>query len=1042
MGSTGKTEIKESLKREEGDLQNRMNMKDFEKMKTMFLAPDLSEPVSLTREEFIDRISSVVGWGTKKEYGELFDRIDVTRDGSIDWEKVTSFLLLELNEKDERTKSTIVPQWKDIVFLPLLHKEAIHKMVYLKTSSRYLSVSKDGLLGVWGDSLELHQSIRIATDSVRPKDLWVTSLASMPNVNKIAVAFTSKEICFYDLLSKQEFSCQYKLQDLENTPLSMDYWYNPSDLNKAVLSFGDTGGQVNGICFTTAMITLFERTSSSPDQDSVTIIKWKELISSSHKCCYVFRFMAHSRSWVRQVKYIGNLEAFLSCSTCSTNSMVLGWKERDKAAPRTTTISTIKGINAFDYHVGLNLIATAGVNNKVCLWNPYVISKPAGILQGHLANVIAVQFIVGKKQLLSFSKDKVLRVWDVLSQLCIYRISSIFPKCTGFHTLLFFEEDHGRLFLTFNGQISLLELKQETGKRITSHEKSVTCVLYNSVFKQVISSDIDSTVTFWMIDTGQKIKQFTKCHGNAEITTMALDASETRLFTAGTDGTVKVWDFNGHCHHKLNAGQDQSAEISQILVLKRTILILGWERFITIFRLNTFTQFFIQPSEWKGGVQHLDDILCAAFLPPHTLVTGSYDGEIIIWNSNTENASRRLHSESKRTLKSKSDSQIHKLRASGNVHRRGSIYPFKNDRSPSAVSEGDAECNYTVTRLCFLEARNNMSAAGGANLVSCGGSGFVRFWSTSRNLLIAEFIAHKDAGSIIMTVDNSSHYLITGDCDGLIKVWSIKEYCLDFSESVFKQPPPLQASFQPHIDCVTHLEMCVHNGRLLIISASADCSVAVSDIWGLPIGIFGQEEHWRIDANVEHFPENAQLLDDENNSTEDEHISHDELLKEEKKAYEPEMPEYITEVPTDLMEMEPVANIWENSILGKKFKERRRSKGNSHKPFIWDKIQSAVGTFSSLHIEELGSITEINKPDFITNPHKYFSEKSEEKSTEPAIPSSDSTVLIAAFDERSLFPKEILDRKKKSKDADEAKVNKKQKSKKQTRSQAKTLQAL
>ncbi|KAG2463349.1 WDR49 protein, partial [Polypterus senegalus] len=795
MGSTGKTEIKESLKREEGDLQNRMNMKDFEKMKTMFLAPDLSEPVSLTREEFIDRISSVVGWGTKKEYGELFDRIDVTRDGSIDWEKVTSFLLLELNEKDERTKSTIVPQWKDIVFLPLLHKEAIHKMVYLKTSSRYLSVSKDGLLGVWGDSLELHQSIRIATDSVRPKDLWVTSLASMPNVNKIAVAFTSKEICFYDLLSKQEFSCQYKLQDLENTPLSMDYWYNPSDLNKAVLSFGDTGGQVNGICFTTAMITLFERTSSSPDQDSVTIIKWKELISSSHKCCYVFRFMAHSRSWVRQVKYIGNLEAFLSCSTCSTNSMVLGWKERDKAAPRTTTISTIKGINAFDYHVGLNLIATAGVNNKVCLWNPYVISKPAGILQGHLANVIAVQFIVGKKQLLSFSKDK------------------------------------------------------------------------------VISSDIDSTVTFWMIDTGQKIKQFTKCHGNAEITTMALDASETRLFTAGTDGTVKVWDFNGHCHHKLNAGQDQSAEISQILVLKRTILILGWERFITIFRLNTFTQFFIQPSEWKGGVQHLDDILCAAFLPPHTLVTG------------------------------------------------------------------------------------------GANLVSCGGSGFVRFWSTSRNLLIAEFIAHKDAGSIIMTVDNSSHYLITGDCDGLIKVWSIKEYCLDFSESVFKQPPPLQASFQPHIDCVTHLEMCVHNGRLLIISASADCSVAVSDIWGLPIGIFGQEEHWRIDANVEHFPENAQLLDDENNSTEDEHISHDELLKEEKKAYEPEMPEYITEVPTDLMEMEPVY------------------------------VLSVTGTFSSLHIEELGSITEINKPDFITNPHKYFSEKSEEKSTEPAIPSSDSTEL-------------------------------------------------
>lgn len=49
-----------------------------------------------------------------------------------------------------------------------------------------------------------------------------------------------------------------------------------------------------------------------------------------------------------------------------------------------------------------------------------------------------------------------------------------------------------------------------------------------------------STVSFWMIDTGQKIKQFTGCHGNAEISTMALDANETRLLTGSTDGTIKV----------------------------------------------------------------------------------------------------------------------------------------------------------------------------------------------------------------------------------------------------------------------------------------------------------------------------------------------------------------------------------------------------------------------------------------------------------------------------------------------------------------------
>lgn len=60
-----------------------------------------------------------------------------------------------------------------------------------------------------------------------------------------------------------------------------------------------------------------------------------------------------------------------------------------------------------------------------------------------------------------------------------------------------------------------------------------------------------------MIDTGQKIKQFTGCHGNAEISTMALDANETRLLTGSTDGTVKVRpDRRGlkHCARRHSFG--------------------------------------------------------------------------------------------------------------------------------------------------------------------------------------------------------------------------------------------------------------------------------------------------------------------------------------------------------------------------------------------------------------------------------------------------------------------------------------------------------
>jgi WD40 repeat protein len=75
----------------------------------------------------------------------------------------------------------------------------------------------------------------------------------------------------------------------------------------------------------------------------------------------------------------------------------------------------------------LNLIATANGNNNVHLYNPYV-QEANGILKGHMKSVIAVKFIAGGGRLVSFSKDKVLRIWNVNLQMGIYRIANIYPK--------------------------------------------------------------------------------------------------------------------------------------------------------------------------------------------------------------------------------------------------------------------------------------------------------------------------------------------------------------------------------------------------------------------------------------------------------------------------------------------------------------------------------------------------------------------------------------------------------------------------------------
>lgn len=48
---------------------------------------------------------------------------------------------------------------------------------------------------MWTPELKLNRSLRTASESCRNKDLWVTGFVPLPPpINKIALAFTSKEI--------------------------------------------------------------------------------------------------------------------------------------------------------------------------------------------------------------------------------------------------------------------------------------------------------------------------------------------------------------------------------------------------------------------------------------------------------------------------------------------------------------------------------------------------------------------------------------------------------------------------------------------------------------------------------------------------------------------------------------------------------------------------------------------------------------------------------------------------------------------------------
>lgn len=55
------------------------------------------------------------------------------------------------------------------------------------------------------------------------------------------------------------------------------------------------------------------------------------------------------------------------------------------------------------------------------------------------------------------------------------------------------------------------------------------------------------------------------------------------------------------------------------------------------------------------------------------------------------------------------------------------------------------------------------------------------------------------------------------------------------------------ASWVAHSDMINSIEFVHRNDRMLVITASSDCSVCLWDVYGNKIGVFGQEEHWKIE---------------------------------------------------------------------------------------------------------------------------------------------------------------------------------------------------
>ncbi|XP_075260159.1 cilia- and flagella-associated protein 337-like [Convolutriloba macropyga] len=1193
----------------EVDLENLLTTTDLEEIYAALQAEGngYDNRLSLDRNQLKEFLTIVIRKGTEDQYNEFFDKVDATKLGKIDWYRIADHIFSEFEGKDDKNKQTTVPNWRpkrELQQNP--HRDVIQKLIFWDKLKKYITVSKEGVVALWNDhNCELNAAKKLVPDSIKQRDLWITDCVLMSGLGKLAMSNTCKEICIYELNTKLEFPCVYRIHNFKYTPYSLHFWQSPVNPNVSILTVGDTKGKIFCMNFEQSTITLFDRPAkpAGEEKEQTLQVDFQELEAEDppfekereNRTCWLSYHQWHqpehcrrylqeesrrisqrnanskneamiksellekkdqfmpirkvaiatargSRSrgespqqmgggrggppapterqmtdvmeeqmkkqiveldiWARQVMYISHLDCVISCTTTTESSLVLAWRKPGimKYLP---PLKLTGGVHAFDFNEETNIIGIACADRNVYLYNPFVMSKPAGVLRGHMAAVIAVQFNKKRNHILSFSKDRVLRVWDVAQQISLQRIAGL-QTTPGLDVSarLFFHTERSRLLFSIDAVLSVMALKPEAKSAITSHEQPVTSARFLDQ-NQVISSDLGGNIYLWRVDTGKRSKKFAALHNGMDISCMALNEERTRFFTGSSDGSIKEWDVAGNIRrtflvdvekednassksvialgaasldrlvsgaskaqlkeaaaqntfstvtkrkvvHASSQKRGRPAEVLNVILLKREILAVGWERTVCMFRPGEVEDGAIGTRvEWKAGTVHSEDIVTAAFASPITLATGSLDGEIVIWNMNSQSPSKCLTARKRMPtnvlsgaggggggptghnsgMDSMGESRPDSI-LSDKMMSTGRSQPPKT----AAVNEEERE-EYAVSTLTFIESRmtsKKLLASGLANLISCGAGGWVRFWNTNTGKLCAEFCAHPDVTSITMRLDEEDNTrLVTGDTDGYLKVWDIEEYAQDIEEYFISHQPDIISEWQAHEDAISTVDLMEYKSEELwmVLSCSVDLTI---NLWmmddGTYIGTFGQDNAWKIRKPhpfdvVDDDKVDGEEVDGEAHSRDVDSVDPDSL--DVSQLSDGQIVEllrkYVRIVDEDLAKER--INVWKDSSLGTRYSEDRAGKRERKQPsyqrdfpYLYSESMGkpAFGPHYSLDTPELEDTTSQmpEKPKSITDDSLMRSSDAADERLH--LQRLDiSTPPKHLFEEKNLFTRSILQR--------------------------------
>ncbi|KAK3511678.1 hypothetical protein QTP70_014554 [Hemibagrus guttatus] len=228
------------------------------------------------------------------------------------------------------------------------------------------------------------------------------------------------------------------------------------------------------------------------------------------------------------------------------------------------------------FHPNGSMLASAGFDRLILLWNVYGECENFATLKGHTGAVMELHYNTDGSLLFSASTDKTVCVWDSETGERVKRlkghtsfVNSCFPARRGPQLACTGSDD---------GTVKLWDIRKKASVHTFQNTYQVLSVTFNDTSDQIISGGIDNDIKVWDLRQNKLIYSM-QGHGDS-VTGLTLSSEGSYLLSNSMDNSVRVWDirpfapkercvkiFQGNVHNFEKPFRDGLAGVFWIIVL-------------------------------------------------------------------------------------------------------------------------------------------------------------------------------------------------------------------------------------------------------------------------------------------------------------------------------------------------------------------------------------------------------------------------------------------------------------------------------------------